>query len=81
MILPFTAVLVLANAIGVLGQKPFLEKTGNQQWKIGNNLWSIVQGKDTATKLMYRGRDLVAGTKGHYISIGAYRGNIFTAAC
>ncbi|KAF1814398.1 putative rhamnogalacturonase [Eremomyces bilateralis CBS 781.70] len=75
MILPFTALFFVVNALGVLGQKPFLEKAGDRQWRIGNNLWSIVQGRDTATKLQFKGRDLVSGTKGHYLSIGEYGNN------
>jgi rhamnogalacturonan endolyase len=46
----------------------FLTQIDNSTWIIGNKLWNVTQGRQYATKLMYKGKDRVGRAVGHYVS-------------
>ncbi|KAF2009250.1 polysaccharide lyase family 4 protein [Aaosphaeria arxii CBS 175.79] len=48
--------------------KSFLKQIDGSTWVIGNELWNVTQGQQYATKLMYKGKDLVGDAVGHYVS-------------
>lgn len=48
--------------------KGFLKQIDNSTWVFGNGLWNLTQGRQYATKLYYRDRDLVDEAVGHYVS-------------
>lgn len=48
--------------------KGFLKQLDDTTWVLGNDLWNLTQGRQYATKLMYKGQDLVDEAVGHYVS-------------
>lgn len=51
-------------------QGPFLNQVGNSTWVFGNDLWNVTQGPVYATKVYYRGLELVGTAVGHYMGYG-----------
>ncbi|PSN72622.1 rhamnogalacturonate lyase-like protein [Corynespora cassiicola Philippines] len=62
--------LTLAAPVEERAAKPksFLNELGNSTWVIGNDVWNVTQGRQYATKLMYKGKDRVGQAVGHYVS-------------
>jgi len=61
-----SAIAAPANRKGQ--SRGFLRQIDNSTWVFGNNLWNLTQGRQYATKLYYRDRDLVGEAVGHYVS-------------
>ncbi|KAF3903108.1 hypothetical protein ABW21_db0204285 [Orbilia brochopaga] len=73
----------LAPAIGVYARpsppppgKPFLIKIDANNAIIGNDLWNLTVGPQFATKLYYKGVDLVGDAVGHYVSYNGAANNL-----
>ena len=49
---------------------PFLKQTDNSTWVFGNDLFNVTQGPVYATKVYYRGHELVGPAVGHYMGYG-----------
>lgn len=63
---------VLISALG-LAQcesygEPFLIRGNKETYVIGNDLWNVTVGPTFATKLLYKGVNLVGNASGHYVS-------------
>ncbi|KAF2188583.1 polysaccharide lyase family 4 protein [Zopfia rhizophila CBS 207.26] len=70
-ILGFAAVFTFATAGPIEGRvkrKSFLKQVDNSTWVIGNGIWNVTQGRQYATKLWYKNKDLVDEAVGHYVS-------------
>lgn len=67
--------LTLAAPVEERAAKPksFLNELGNSTWVIGNDVWNVTQGRQYATKLMYKGKDRVGQAVGHYVSYSKSR--------
>lgn len=48
--------------------QPFLINVDNETAIIGNDFWNVTVGRQYATKLFYKGVDLVGDAVGHYVS-------------
>jgi hypothetical protein len=46
----------------------FFKEIDNSTWVFGNGHWNVTQGRQYATKLFYKGQDLVGDAVGHYVS-------------
>jgi rhamnogalacturonan endolyase len=66
----YSAVLVSwASAIENGTQsKGFLKQLDSTTWIFGNDVWNLTQGRQYATKLLYKDKDLVGEAVGHYVS-------------
>ena len=64
------AVALLAQACAAKG--PFLTQLNDTTWIIGNDHWNLTQGPKYATKLYWKGKDLVDEAWGHYVSYSTH---------
>jgi len=48
--------------------EPFLIRGTKNTYVIGNDLWNVTVGPTFATKLLYKGVNLVGNASGHYVS-------------
>lgn len=60
------AVALFADACAAKG--PFFNQLNDSTWVIGNDHWNVTQNHQYATKLYWKGKDLVGDAWGHYVS-------------
>lgn len=60
------AAALLAQTCAAAG--PFLTQLDDTKWIIGNDHWNVTQNAQYATKLYWKGQDLVGGAVGGYVS-------------
>lgn len=59
---------------------PFLEQVDALTWVFGNDLFNVTQSESFATKVYYRGKELVGTAKGHYIGTDQETNFVWTSA-
>ncbi|KAK8050992.1 polysaccharide lyase family 4 protein [Apiospora rasikravindrae] len=79
---------ILSSLIGFIAcvspvfanRRLFLEQIDNTTWTFGNDLWNVTQGAVYASKLYFRGSELVGSAAGHYMGYDGENNFVWTSA-
>ncbi|KAK6079506.1 Rhamnogalacturonate lyase 2 [Seiridium cupressi] len=74
------SLLTCLSSVSVAFATPFLDQIDNSTWVFGNDLFNVTQGSVYATKVYYKGYELVGSAVGHYMGYDGENNFVWTSA-
>ncbi|KAM0815909.1 putative Polysaccharide lyase family 4, domain III-domain-containing protein [Seiridium cardinale] len=75
-----TSLLACLSSVSVALATPFLDQIDNSTWVFGNDLFNVTQESVYATKVYYKGYELVGSAAGHYMGYDGENNFVWTSA-
>ncbi|KAK9769834.1 putative Polysaccharide lyase family 4, domain III-domain-containing protein [Seiridium cardinale] len=75
-----TSLLTCLSSVSVALATPFLDQIDNSTWVFGNDLFNVTQESVYATKVYYKGYELVGSAAGHYMGYDGENNFAWTSA-